>query len=347
MEIVAGPDDSRINVASNGEQPRPVTSFGELLSLSAPDTAPGLIVGADGQIVHLGRGVGRFLHFGEGAPSCNLLTLVLPQLQPELQAAFFSARQQGQTEIRRAAVTFDGAVQQIDMRVQPITEPAWARDHWLVLFQEVSHASAIAGPPADLEVLSERQQAERTLRLSEERYRTLFESIDEGFCVIEMIFDADNQPIDYRFLEINPVFEQQTGLVDALGKTMRQLIPQHEQHWFDIYGNVARTGEPIRFESSSKELNRWFDLYAFRIGEPESRRVAVLFTDITERKRREISTALLADIQEEFGRWSSADEIMRTVGQKIAAYFGFSLLTFTEVDPAANEVLVIHGQHEA
>lgn len=365
MGLVAGPDDTRINGADNHEQSQPERSFSALLS----PTTPGLIVGADGRIVHLGRGVGRFLHVGEGAPSYDLLSLVQPQLQPALQAAFFASRQQNQTEARRAAVAIDGAVEQIDVRVQPITEPEWARDHWLVLFQAVRPTGAIGadGRVEQLEAdlsharlqfqdaieqftaadLSERQQAEKTLRLSQERYHTLFESIDEGFCVIEIIFDADNQPIDYRFIEINPVFEKQTGLVDALGKTMRALIPQHEQHWFDIYGKVALTGEPIRFESPARELNRWFDLYAFRVGEPASRRVAVLFNDITERKRREMSTALLADIQEEFARLSSTDEIMQIVGEKIAAFFGFSLLAFTEVNAAADEVLVMHVQREA
>ena len=60
---------------------------------------------------------------------------------------------------------------------------------------------------------------------SEEKYRTLFTGMDQGFCILEMIFDADNNPVDYTFLEINPVFEKQTGLVDAVGKTARQLVP--------------------------------------------------------------------------------------------------------------------------
>jgi len=83
------------------------------------------------------------------------------------------------------------------------------------------------------------------LRQSEERYRTLFESIDEGFCV-EMLFDANDTPINYRFLEINPVFEQQTGLRQAVGKTVRQLVPDLEDHWIKIYGQVALTGESVR-----------------------------------------------------------------------------------------------------
>ena len=119
------------------------------------------------------------------------------------------------------------------------------------------------------------------------RYRTLLESIDKGFCIIEMLFDASGKPLDYRFLEVNPAFEEQTGLANAAGQWMRQLRPEHEEHWFEIYGRVAVTGQSVRFENCAEALQRWFDVYAFRIGQPENRWVAILFTDITERKRAE------------------------------------------------------------
>ena len=137
--------------------------------------------------------------------------------------------------------------------------------------------------------ISERKLAQEALRQSEERYRTLFESIDEGFCAIEMLFDENNRPFDYRFLEINPQFEKQTGLEQAVGKTARQLIPNLEEHWFEIYGKVALTGEPLRFENASEAMNRWFDVYALRVGQPSSRKVALVFQDITERKQAEMA----------------------------------------------------------
>jgi PAS domain S-box-containing protein len=123
------------------------------------------------------------------------------------------------------------------------------------------------------------------LLASEERYRTLFNSMDEGFCIIEVLFDGDENPTDYRFLEINPAFEKQTGLKDVPGRLMRELAPQHEQYWFDIYGNIALTGEPARVEHEAAALGRWYEVYAFRVGRPESRRVGVVFNNITERKR--------------------------------------------------------------
>ncbi len=132
----------------------------------------------------------------------------------------------------------------------------------------------------------ERRVQERTAELSqsEVRYRTLFETLIEGFCTIEMIFDANGKPVDYRFLEINPAFENQTGLHDAQGKLMRDLAPNHETHWFEIYGKIALTGEPLHFENEAKALGRHYDVCAYRVGGPESRKVGILFNDITARK---------------------------------------------------------------
>jgi PAS domain S-box-containing protein len=135
-----------------------------------------------------------------------------------------------------------------------------------------------------------RKAAETRLRESEERYRALFASIDEGFCVIEMLFDERGRPADYRFIEFNPAFERLTGIpADAAlgGKTVRELIPNLEDHWFETYGRVALTGEPTRFVNGSEAMRRWFDVYAFRAGRPEERKVAILFNNITERKRTE------------------------------------------------------------
>ena len=98
--------------------------------------------------------------------------------------------------------------------------------------------------------LTQERSAAAALRQSEQRYRELFNSIDEGFCVIEMIFDEEQRPVDYKFVEVNPAFARQTGLVDACGKRMRELAPEHEQHWFDIYGKVAKTGESVRFPAA-------------------------------------------------------------------------------------------------
>ncbi|MEO6183865.1 MAG: PAS domain S-box protein [Verrucomicrobiota bacterium] len=131
--------------------------------------------------------------------------------------------------------------------------------------------------------VTEHKLSEEALRASEERYRNLFNSIDQGFCVVEVIFDEREKPVDWRFLEVNPSFGKLTGLSEIVGRRMRELIPDHEEYWFETYGKVALTGEPVRFVNEAKALHRWFDLYAFRIGGQDSRKVAVLFNNITER----------------------------------------------------------------
>jgi PAS domain-containing protein len=107
---------------------------------------------------------------------------------------------------------------------------------------------------------------ERRLRSSEsarlrgeQRYRTVLDSIDVGFCVIEMIHDAQGEPYDYRILEVNPAFVKHTGLENAVGHTIRELVPTHDIRWSRIYGRVARTGLPVRVQQHTANLNRWLD----------------------------------------------------------------------------------------
>ena len=135
-------------------------------------------------------------------------------------------------------------------------------------------------------VIAQRVAEERS-KTNEDRYRALFRTIEAGFCIFDMLFDADARAVDYRFVEVNPAFEEQTGLLNAAGHTARELVPTLEQHWFDLYGKVASTGEPARFESGSDTMGRWFDVYAFRIDNPDQRRVAVLFNDVTDRRKAE------------------------------------------------------------
>ncbi len=138
--------------------------------------------------------------------------------------------------------------------------------------------------------ITQRKRSEQTLRASEQQYRSLFEAIDAGFCVIEMINGPSGRAVDYRFVEVNPAFGKHTGLQQAQGKAIRQLVPDHDAHWSEIFGKVARTGAAIRFQSPSAALRRHFDVFAFRIGGDASQRVGVLFNDITAQKEAEKRT---------------------------------------------------------
>ena len=129
-------------------------------------------------------------------------------------------------------------------------------------------------------------EGERTadaLRESESRFRALFSAIDEGYCLCEVVLDAGGRPVDYRFLEANPLFEEMTGLVDAVGRTALELVPDLERRWVETYARVALGGEPLRFEEGSEAMGRWFDVFAMPV-EPRGR-FALVFKDVTQRRR--------------------------------------------------------------
>jgi PAS domain S-box-containing protein len=150
-------------------------------------------------------------------------------------------------------------------------------------------------------IVFDRDRANLALQTSEAKYRNLFESMDEGWCICEMIFDERGTPTDYRFIEVNSAFGNLTGLTGVVGQTARELLPDLEAEWFEIYGRVVQTGAPIRFENQSIVMNRWFDLNAFPTGEPGSNLFAILFTNITDRKlaeqERERFLSVGADLQ--------------------------------------------------
>ncbi|WP_152046430.1 HWE histidine kinase domain-containing protein [Aureimonas psammosilenae] len=146
--------------------------------------------------------------------------------------------------------------------------------------------------------IGERRRQEALAAQANRRYRMLFDSIDEGFFLIDVIFEG-TQAVDYRFVEVNAAFTRHTGLCSVVGKRMRALLPGHEDHWYETYGRVAKTGEALRFRNIAASLgNRWYESYAFRVDGEAPNRVAVLFNDVTERvaaeTRRQVLNSELA-----------------------------------------------------
>ena len=129
-------------------------------------------------------------------------------------------------------------------------------------------------------------QAMQAQRESEQRYRTLFNEMTEGFAVHEIICDEQGVPSDYRFLEVNPAFESLTGLKreNVIGRTVREVLPGEDPHWIETYGAVALTGKPIHFENYSPALDRHYDVYAYS---PAPRQFAALFMDVSDRRQME------------------------------------------------------------
>jgi PAS domain S-box-containing protein len=195
----------------------------------------------------------------------------------------------------------------------------------------ISHGTPLVNDRGEIEAvlamsydISDRKRTEAALRASEEKYRSLFDSIDEGFCLIEMMFDASGKPVDYRFVETNAVFDRQTGLVNATGKTALELVPNLERKWIERYGRVALTGESIRLEDDSAPMNRWFDLYASRVGGANSALVAIVFRDITDRKQAE--AAIAADLHD--------TQLLRDLGARLVKEGNIQAL-YQEITAAA------------
>lgn len=127
--------------------------------------------------------------------------------------------------------------------------------------------------------------ARNELHESEVKYHGIFHSINQGFAIIDVIFDNHNKPIDYRYIEVNHAFEIQTGFENVTGKTAREVMPGLEEYWFQTYGKVALTGENITFIEESRFLGGVYEVFAYRID--NNHRVAVLFTDISSRIKEE------------------------------------------------------------
>src|SRR5690349_24773346 len=86
------------------------------------------------------------------------------------------------------------------------------------------------------------------LEEQERRYRTLFESMDEGFCIIEFL-DGPHGPLsDYVHVEANPAYTRHAGIPDVVGQKLREMVPEEADDWIARYRPVLETGQPIRFE---------------------------------------------------------------------------------------------------
>ncbi|HEX7930337.1 MAG TPA: ATP-binding protein [Sphingomicrobium sp.] len=145
-----------------------------------------------------------------------------------------------------------------------------------------------------------------------DRYRILFDSMDEGFCIIEFL-DSEHGPLsDYIHIEANAAYAINAGIPNVVGQKLREMVPDEADAWIARYGEVLRTGEPIRFEQELIATGRYLELSAFRLGPAEDRLVAVLFKDVTARRKaeeelRKLNETLEARVVEEIAERRAAE----------------------------------------
>lgn len=184
----------------------------------------------------------------------------------------------------RAAIAPGGPASYVqDYRILlPDGDVRWLSGRGRIERDAAGRALRLVGVQVDI---TPQKRAEQAVADAEARLRAVFAAVDQGWCLCEMVLDAAGRPADYRFLEVNPLFESMTGLRDPVGRTALELVPDLERHWIATYARVALEGETLRFESGSDAMGRWFDVFAAPVA-PRGR-FGLVFRDITARRAAE------------------------------------------------------------
>jgi signal transduction histidine kinase/PAS domain-containing protein len=180
--------------------------------------------------------------------------------------------------------------------------------------------------------LMERSQAAEALRESEARFRTVFESMDEGFYLGEVIFDADGVARDIKMIEENPAAIRLVGR-SLVGGTFRDAFPEASERWYEVYGRVARTGVGERLEIQAKAIGRWLDAWIFR-PEPNvvsSPRVASVWHDVTERRRTAHRDAFRVRLADALRPLADTLDIQATALRTLGVHLGASRVVYAAV----------------
>ncbi|WP_426034192.1 PAS domain S-box protein [Cypionkella sp. TWP1-2-1b2] len=183
--------------------------------------------------------------------------------------------------------------------------------------------------------ITDRKRVDFALQESEAKYRTLFEKMQEGFSVLERV---DGDPVDYRFLAANPAYERHTGLSNPVGKTIREIVPSVEESALESYRNVEETGLSQIVVTHVPEIDLWFEVEASSAGRPGQ--VAVLFRDISERKRAELvlreneeRQAFLLQLSDALRLLADPDEIQFTATRLLGELLRVTRVFYFIVEP--------------
>ena len=267
---------------------------------------------ASGVRASSGAWLGRYIH---------------PDDQARVTAAIARAvRTQSPFALEHRVIRADGTLGWTQSRAVPLVGPDGTVTEWI-------------GAASDV---TPRKEAEAALRDSEAKYRTVFDSIDEGFNTLEVLYDAEGRPVDLHYLETNQAFERQTGLVDIVGRTAREVLPNLEDAWVEMHARAARTGAPERFERFNGDTGRWYDVYLSRVGGEGSAVVAAVFRDVTARKRAEVALqasearqAFLLALSDALRPLQDPVAIQGEACRRLGERLGVGRAYYVEVDEAA------------
>jgi PAS domain S-box-containing protein len=173
-------------------------------------------------------------------------------------------------------------------------------------------------------------RAQDALRESEEKYRSLFAAMNQGYTLAELVRDGQGRAIDFRFLEINPAWERLVGMpaTGVVGRTYNEVLPPADPDVVDFCSRAVESGQPARREYHAARLGRWYDVHVFPRG---GQRFAVLYDDISVRKRQELNLSILAGLGEALTNVSSEAQMIAVTGERLATALGIALLYLVDI----------------
>ncbi len=225
----------------------------------------------------------------------------------------------------------DGTLYHEEMTITPVHDDHGVTTHFVAIKQDVT----------------ERKRTEEALRASEEQFRALFEHMENGFAHCQMVFDAAGRAMDFIYLKVNRAFGRLTGWQEVVGRRLSEVLPgllQAQPEFLETNARVVATGQPESLETEFKPLAVWLRLSIYR---PAPGEFAVVFEDITARKRRESNLAFLAELHQAFTTLNSEAEIMRLATERMAAHLRLSHCLVVQINEAADEAAVLHDHQAA